>query len=98
MTGEVGAFMKSGTAIFATILVILADQALAQNVPLPQPAPRNAPGAPPRPSTPIPLDPNAPQNTRPSTARVPAPTIRPAPQVQPGGTTAFDAKQRALVE
>jgi outer membrane lipoprotein-sorting protein len=75
--------------------------AAAQGVPLPTPSPQRSvsPGAPPRPSAPIPLDPNAQQNRTPdATATTRAPAIRPPTFFRPGEATAFDARQRALVD
>ena len=91
--------LASPKAVVAALAVnlTLAGLALAQSVPLPQPAPpRNQPSAqqPPRPSAPIPLTPGA--TPSPDVSRAPA--IRPPAQFRPGETTAFDAKQRALVD
>jgi outer membrane lipoprotein-sorting protein len=75
--------------------------AAAQGVPLPTPSPQRSvsPNAPPRPSAPIPLDPNAQQNRAPdATATTRAPAIRPPTFFRPGEATAFDARQRALVD
>jgi outer membrane lipoprotein-sorting protein len=75
--------------------------AAAQGVPLPTPSPQRSvsPNPPPRPSAPIPLDPNAQQNRAPdATATTRAPAIRPPTFFRPGEATAFDARQRALVD
>jgi outer membrane lipoprotein-sorting protein len=76
-----------------------ATMAVAQNVPLPVPAPYPKPGAPPsaqqqRAAPPAPVGPGAQRSTQPSAA----PVIRPPSIFSPGQTTAFDAKQRALVD
>ena len=87
-----GALALTGSAL-ATI-------AAAQGVPLPIPAPlpktgASSSGAQPRPAAPIPLHPGAQQRDN----RGPvAPTVRPPSIFSPGQTTAFDAKQRALVD
>ena len=78
----------------------LATIAAAQGVPLPVPAPLPKTGAPPsaahpRPSAPMPLTPGSQQQQR---APVAAPVIRPPSIFSPGQTTAFDARQRALVD
>jgi outer membrane lipoprotein-sorting protein len=77
----------------------LAGIAMAQNVPLPLPAPPRAEAlvqtTPPRPAAPIPLTPGA---APPRNDIVRAPAVRPPAQFRPGETTAFDAKQRALVD
>jgi outer membrane lipoprotein-sorting protein len=89
--------MASPKAVLAALTVNLAvaSLALAQNVPLPQPAPpRSQMQQPPRPSAPIPLTPG----TAPSHDVSRAPAVRPPAQFRPGETTAFDARQRALVD
>lgn len=86
-------------ALFGSLA--LATAALAQNVPLPVPAPqRTAPpaGAQQRPPAPVQLSPGAQQ--RPP-AQAQTPSILPKPSFQfgrPGETVAFDARQRGLVE
>jgi outer membrane lipoprotein-sorting protein len=92
--------MASPAAVIAALLgsLALATAAAAQGVPLPAPAPRGAAPAPP-----MALTPGAQQAPRPpadvsgSRARG-MPVARPPAQTRPGETTAFDAKQRALVD
>ncbi len=69
--------------------------AAAQSVPLPTPAPRQQPQMQQRSSSPLPLTPG--QQGSAAGTRGPAPIIR-TPQIRPGETTAFDNKQRILVE
>ena len=82
-------------------LMLAVAPAAAQNVPLPQPAPFPKSGAPsgnqPRPSAPMPLTPGA----QPETRTPPAPQVAKPPSIfnfGAGQTTAFDARQRALVD
>ena len=95
--------MARSKAVLAAMVVglALADVATAQNVPLPLPAPPRSQAtsqqpAPPRPAAPIPLTPGAVPSPQTDISRAPA--IRPPAQFRPGETTAFDAKQRALVD
>ena len=90
-----GSLALANLALASPALVTMAT---AQGVPLPVPAPLPKTSAPPsaaqpRPAAPIPLTPGAQRDTR---SPVVAPVIRP-PSV-PGQTTAFDARQRALVD
>jgi outer membrane lipoprotein-sorting protein len=89
--------------------LVLATGVAAQNVPLPVPAPRpkgdaasqQPTAAQPRPPSPIPLSPGTPARQPASATTNQGPTIAPKPPVfvgQPGETTAFDAKQRILVD
>ena len=78
-----------------------ATMAAAQGVPLPVPAPGRS-GAPPaasqqqqRPAPPLPLSPGAQRDTK---GPVVAPVVRPPAAFGPGQTTAFDARQRTLVD
>ena len=82
-------------------LMLIATSAAAQNVPLPVPAPFPKGGAPsatqPRPSAPVPLTPGAHRDTRTPAA----PQVAKPPSIfnfGAGQTTAFDAKQRTLVD
>ncbi len=83
-----------------TISLALASLAAAQNVPLPLPAPpRGQPTAQqkaPQPPAPIPLTPGAMPTPQTDISRAPA--IRPPAQFKPGEATAFDTRQRALVD
>jgi outer membrane lipoprotein-sorting protein len=83
----------------ALISPALVTMAAAQSVPLPVPAPARS-GAPPatgqqqqRPPAPMPLSPGA--DIKGSVA---VPAIRPPSIFSPGQTTAFDARQRTLVD
>lgn len=89
--------LRTGFAAIA-INMTLASFAAAQSVPLPTPAPPRDQMSqqPPRPSAPIPLTPGAAPKAQTDIARTPA--IRPPAQFRPGETTAFDTKQRALVD
>ena len=102
---------RSRRVVFASAIVALGGlawvtpavtMAAAQSVPLPTPAPssRTTPHVQQRPSSPLPLAPGQ-QAPRPpgdvAGSRGPAPVIR-TPQIRPGETTAFDNKQRILVE
>jgi outer membrane lipoprotein-sorting protein len=91
--------MARPSAILGALLasLTLVTAAVAQNVPLPSPRPANPPAAQPRPTAPVPLGPGV----RPPPAAQPAPSILPKPTLpfmRPGETTAFDARQRALVD
>ena len=90
--------MARPKAVFAAIAInlSLAGLAIAQSVPLPVPAPPRSQQVAPRPSAPIPLNPGAIPSPQIDLSRVPA--IRPPAQFRPGETTAFDTKQRALVD
>jgi outer membrane lipoprotein-sorting protein len=81
--------------------VMLATMAAAQSVPLPVPAPSRS-AAPPatgqqqqRPAAPVPITPGAQRDPK---GAVAAPVVRPPSIFSPGQTTAFDARQRALVD
>ena len=98
--------MASRTAIltamlstFALTSLAFATVGMAQKIPLPVPAPlpKTSPSsAQPRPSAPIQLNPSTqPRDTR---APIAAPVIGPPSIFSPGQTTAFDARQRALVD
>ncbi len=85
----------------ALISPALVTMAAAQSVPLPVPAPGRS-GAPPatgqqqqRPTAPMPLSPGAQHDIKGSVA---VPAIRPPSIFSPGQTTAFDARQRTLVD
>jgi outer membrane lipoprotein-sorting protein len=89
-------------ALFSSLALAypaLATVAAAQSVPLPVPAPLPKSGAPsagqPRPAAPMPLTPGVQRDAKPSIA---APVIRPPSIFSPGQTTAFDARQHALVD
>jgi outer membrane lipoprotein-sorting protein len=94
---------KLATAL-AGILVLtstaLAPMATAQSVPIPVPAPGRGTTPPAnqqqKPAAPMPLTPGAQRDTK---GAVAAPVVQP-PSIfsAPGQTTAFDAKQRALVD
>ena len=78
----------------------LVTMAVAQGVPLPVPAPSRS-GAPPaasqpqqKPGAPMPLNSGAQRDTKP----VVAPVVRAPSTFSPGQTTAFDARQRTLVD
>ncbi len=85
--------MRGPTAVFAALLGSLAliTTAVAQNVPLPVPAPpqRN------QPRPPVPLTPGAQQQPA---SQIPSILKPPALFAKPGETTAFDAQQRAMVD
>src|SRR5262245_54433871 len=96
--GEARHPMTSPKAL-ATALALnltLAGFAVAQNVPLPTPAPRNQATQPPRPSAPIPLTPGAVPTPQTDIARAPA--IRPPAHFRPGETTPIAPRQRAPVD
>ncbi len=93
----------AGLTAFVVMLMLGAGPAApAQTIPLPVPSPKRTPPStiaqsseqPPRPSASIPLAPGA--SAAPSQGPVPA--NPPAASNKPGETTAFDAKQRALVD
>jgi len=70
--------------------------ATAQNVPLPTPKPGAQQQQPQqRPAAPMATNPGAQRDARPAVA---APVVRPPSIFSPGQTTAFDAKQRTLVD
>jgi outer membrane lipoprotein-sorting protein len=82
------------------LLLAVPTMATAQNVPLPIPAPQPKTGAPPsagqqapRPAAPMAINPGVQRDAKPA-----APVVRPPSIFSPGQTTAFDAKQRALVD
>jgi outer membrane lipoprotein-sorting protein len=100
--------MARPRAVVAAILGILtladmtpgsvapAAAAPAQGVPLPTPAPQRGPA---RPSAPLTLDPGAQRSGTGQQGAGPVIAIPRLPSfLRPGETTAFDAKQRALVE
>ena len=78
-----------------------ATATVAQGVPLPVPAPMPKGSTPPasqqqqRPAPPVQLSPGAQRDTK---SPVAAPVIRPPSIFSPGQTTAFDTRQRALVD
>jgi hypothetical protein len=85
-----------GALLFGAIAISAAS---AQNVPLPTPAPlpkTDVPAEPGRPSAPVPLQPGAAQPEPKSTSKFPFPQL--FNPFKLGETTAFDAKQRALVD
>src|SRR5260221_13933518 len=88
-----------GAWLFGSVAISL--PAIAQNVPLPTPAPFPKTGAAPstepgRPPAPVPLQPGGTQPAPQSASKFPFPQL--FNPFKPGETTAFDAKQRALVE
>src|SRR5688572_19753593 len=95
------AILAAALAGSLALSATLATMAVAQNVPLPVPAPSRS-GAPPaagqqqqRPSAPVPTTPGAQRDPK---GGIAAPVIRPPSIFSPGQTTAFDARQRALVD
>ena len=78
-----------GAVLFGSLAISVAS---AQNVPLPTPAPLPKTDAP---SGPVPLQPGAAQPEQKSGSKFPFPLFNP---FKFGETTAFDAKQRALVD
>jgi outer membrane lipoprotein-sorting protein len=92
---------KAQAAVLAALMLgsIAVSAASAQNVPLPTPAPlpkTDVPAEPGRPSAPVPLQPGAAQPEQKSGLRFPFPQL--FNPFKLGETTAFDAKQRALVD
>jgi outer membrane lipoprotein-sorting protein len=76
-------------------LLAAPTMATAQNVPLPVPAPLPKAGQQaPRPAAPMAINPGTQRDAKPAAA----PVVRPPSIFSPGQTTAFDAKQRALVD
>jgi outer membrane lipoprotein-sorting protein len=88
-------------AVLGIVLLAIPTIAVAQNVPLPVPSPLPKTGAPPsasqqapRPAAPMTANPGVQRDARPAAA----PVVRPPSIFSPGQTTAFDARQRALVD
>lgn len=83
----------------AVLIGLAAATATAQTVPVPRPAPQPKAGVVPPPATGPAATPSPPLSLAPSVQPLPRPAIPPGAVVaQPGGTIAFDAQQRALVE
>jgi outer membrane lipoprotein-sorting protein len=88
-------------ALGSFMLASSATATVAQGVPLPVPAPLPKGGTPPasqqqpRPAPPVQLNPGAQRDIK---GTVAAPVIRPPGFFSPGQTTAFDARQRTLVD
>src|SRR5262245_44518406 len=84
----------------AVLIALLAVPAMAQNVPLPTPAPQPKTGSP----SAVPPPPNSgarpvPPGSIPNASTAAPSPFRPSAAVgKPGETTAFDANQRALVD